>query len=233
MSNKVQEYNHNTNTLVSVEPELWVNPKTGETREFTNVNKTIYGGQHFWKVFLMDFLMALGVIESKQLEVFIYILENTDPYNNQFIGTYDKIEKDLKISRPTIAKVMKTLRETKVQGIPIIRMVVKGLYVINPHMMMKGSVGKQHLLISYAMSDDPMDTISKAKTTKNRAEKRRIKSGQTTLTDDVIHECHKCGQVVEIIRINENGIEENIIEQPVNYTKTIENQYICYDCQEK
>ena len=54
-----------------------------------------YGTKNFWKCYLMDFLTVLGIIDSKQLDVFIYIVENTSQGNNMFIGTYSKIAKDV------------------------------------------------------------------------------------------------------------------------------------------
>lgn len=60
----------------------------------------------------MDFLSVLGIMDSKQVDIFIYIVENTNQSNNVFLGTYDKIAKDVGVSRPTIAKIMKSFRRT-------------------------------------------------------------------------------------------------------------------------
>ena len=57
----------------------------------------------------MDFLTVLGIIDSKQLDIFIYIAENTNQSNNIFMGTYKKIAKDCNASETTISKIMKKL----------------------------------------------------------------------------------------------------------------------------
>ena len=59
----------------------------------------------------MDFLMVLGIIDSKQVDIFIYIVENTNQSNNTFMGTYKKIAADVGCSEPTIAKIMRKLRD--------------------------------------------------------------------------------------------------------------------------
>lgn len=43
----------------------------------------------------MDFLHILGLADSKQIDVLIYILENTEQANNTFVGTYKKLLKKL------------------------------------------------------------------------------------------------------------------------------------------
>ena len=58
----------------------------------------------------MDFMSVLGIIDSKQLDIFIYIAENTNPSTNTFIGTYKKISKDVNVSQPTISTIMKKLQ---------------------------------------------------------------------------------------------------------------------------
>lgn len=59
----------------------------------------------------MRFLKGLGIKDSRQIEIFMYIMTNTDPNTNLFIGTYKRIAFDMGCSEATIAKVMKTLQE--------------------------------------------------------------------------------------------------------------------------
>ena len=61
--------------------------ETGEIIVVDQISKRIYGQKNFWKMYLMDFMSVLGIIDSKQLDVFIYIAENTNPSTNTFIGT--------------------------------------------------------------------------------------------------------------------------------------------------
>lgn len=83
---------------------------------------------------LMDFLTVLGIIDSRQLDVFVYIAENTNPSNNTFIGTYTKISKDVGVSSRTIAKIMKKLQENN-----FIKKVQNGVWLVNPNILMKGA----------------------------------------------------------------------------------------------
>ena len=43
----------------------------------------------------MDFLQVLGILDSKQVDILVYILENTEPANNTFVGTYARFKKKL------------------------------------------------------------------------------------------------------------------------------------------
>ncbi|MBR2696472.1 MAG: NADP-dependent isocitrate dehydrogenase [Parasporobacterium sp.] len=68
----------------------------------------------------MHFLKGLGIKDSRQIEIFMYIMTNMDPGTNLFIGTYKRIAFDMGCSEATIAKVMKTLQDhqflTKLQN---------------------------------------------------------------------------------------------------------------------
>ena len=107
------------------------------------VNK-VYGQKNFWKLYLSDFLPVLGIVENKQVDILIYILENTQPSNNMFIGTYKTIRENTKASETTIAKVMKKLQEQK-----FLKKIQNGLWQVSPNIMMKGNENKKQLLLSY------------------------------------------------------------------------------------
>ena len=59
----------------------------------------------------MDFLQVLGILDSKQVDILVYILENTEPANNTFVGTYARIQKETGISQMTISRVLKKLQD--------------------------------------------------------------------------------------------------------------------------
>ena len=69
--------------------------ETGEIIEVDQITKKVYGQKNFWKLYLGDFLPVLGIVESKQVDILIYILENTQPSTNMFVGTYKTIQKNL------------------------------------------------------------------------------------------------------------------------------------------
>ena len=149
------EYNENTQTLIGTRQKELIDVETGVSIWVDQITKRAYGSKNFWKVYLMDFLTVLGIIDSKQLDIFIYIAENTNQSTNQFIGTYDKIAKDVNVSRPTIAKLMKKLQDNK-----FIKKVQNGVWLVNPNILMRGSDKKRQILLSYYQADEPINEVT-------------------------------------------------------------------------
>ena len=152
---KSLEYISNTQTLVGQKKKELIDVETGEVIWVDQITKRTYGTKNFWKCYLMDFLNILGIIDNKQLDIFIYILENTNQSTNMFIGTYSKISKDVGCSSATIAKIMKKLQENN-----FIKKVQNGLWLVNPNILMKGNDNKRQILLNYYESDNPIDEIS-------------------------------------------------------------------------
>lgn len=144
MYDKSLEYNRNTQTLIGTKKKTLVDQETGEILEVDQITKRSYGQKQFWKIYLMDFLQILGILESKQLDILIYILENTNSSTNTFIGTYKKIAKELKVSEPTIATIFKKLQNNK-----FLEKIQNGVYQVSPTILMKGNENKKQLLINY------------------------------------------------------------------------------------
>ncbi len=152
MSNKNEydiKYQAEQQTLIGERQRRLVDIETGEQIDVNQITKIAYGQKNFWKFYLMDFLSVLGIFESRQLDVLVYVLENTNQSNNLFIGTYRKIEKDTGISYKTIANIMKKLVDNN-----LMKKVQNGVYLINPEIMVKGSEHKKQMLISYYREDD-------------------------------------------------------------------------------
>lgn len=112
----------------------------------TEIYKKTYGGKHFWRVWLGDLLSTLGLINnSKQLDVVFYVLDNTDPANNLYIGTIRKTVEMTGISYGTVATIFK-----KMQKVDMIVKVSNGVYKVKPNLLMKGNDSKkQRLVIEY------------------------------------------------------------------------------------
>jgi Firmicute plasmid replication protein (RepL). len=144
MSSKGWEYSEKTQTLIGQQKKRLVDQDTGEIIEVDQITKRAYGTKAFWKIYLMDFLQILGIFDSKQVDIFIYILENTEQANNTFIGTYSKIQEATGVSRGTVAKIM-----TKLQKNNFITKVQNGVWQVNPNIMMKGNDNKKQMLLSY------------------------------------------------------------------------------------
>lgn len=162
---KSLQYNADTQTLVGERKRQIMDVETGEIMLVDQITKRRYGTKNFWKCYLMDFLTVLGIIDSKQLDVFVYIAENTSPSTNTFIGTYTKISKDVGVCRQTVASIMKKLQENN-----FIKKVQNGVWLVNPNILMKGSDHKRQILLSYYESDEPVDEITFSRTKRAKIE---------------------------------------------------------------
>ncbi|HEB2435812.1 replication protein [Bacillus cereus] len=148
------EYQSETQTLIGQKKRELIDAETGEVIHVDQITKRVYGTKNFWKMYLMDFLTVLGIIDNKQLDIFIYIAENTNQSNNLFIGTYKQIAEDVGVSEPTIAKLMKKLQQNN-----FIKKKQNGVYIVNPNIMMKGNDTKRQILLSYYEEDKPLNSI--------------------------------------------------------------------------
>lgn len=153
------EYIQDTQTLVGSRKRELIDVQTGEQIFVDQITKRVYGSKNFWKCYLMDFLTVLGIIDSKQIDVFIFIVENTNQGNNTFIGTYKHISKEVGVSEPTIAKIMKKLQVNN-----FIKKVQNGVWLVNPNILMKGNDTKRQILLSYYESEEPISEISMSRT---------------------------------------------------------------------
>ena len=146
---KSMEYVSQTQTLIGQQRKRLVDQDTGEVIEVDQITKRAYGQKQFWKIYLMDFLQILGVLDSKQIDILIYILENTEAANNTFIGTYTKIQAEVGVSRPTVATVMKKLQDNN-----FIKRVQNGVWQVSANILMKGSEHKKSLLLNYYADEE-------------------------------------------------------------------------------
>ena len=159
MGDRHLDYIANTQTLVGTKRRELIDRETGEEIVVDQITKRIYGTKNFWKVYLMDFLSVLGIFDSKQVDVFIFIVENTNQSNNTFLGTYDHIAKETGVSRPTIAKIMK-----KLQANNFIRRIQNGAWLVNPNILLRGNDSKRQILLNYFESEKPINEITMSRT---------------------------------------------------------------------
>lgn len=131
-------------TVISQRPRRLQDLDTGEFIEAEQITKISVSQKAFWKVYLIDFLQVLGVLDSKQVDVLIYILEHTQASNNTYIGTYRKTAEGSGVAVETVRKVMRKLLDNK-----FIQRVQNGVYQISPLIMMKGNEQKKALLLNY------------------------------------------------------------------------------------
>lgn len=148
--NKSMEYASATQTLIGQQRKCLVDQDTGEIIEVDQITKRALGQKQFWKIYLMDFLQILGVLDSKQVDVLIHILENTKAGDNTYIGTYRKVAAGAGVSLDTATKVMRKLQKQKDgRGVSFMKRVQNGVYQVSPLIMMKGSEYKKSLLLNY------------------------------------------------------------------------------------
>lgn len=159
MGKMIKYYNEDTKTLIGTKQKELIDKETGEVIWVDQITKKSYGSKNFWKMYLMDFLTVLGIIDSRQLDIFIYIAENTNQATNTFIGTYKKIAKDVNCSETTIAKLMKKLQDNN-----FIKKIQNGVWFVNPNIMMKGNDRKRQILLSYYESDEPIEEMTFSRT---------------------------------------------------------------------
>ena len=67
---KQLEYSEATQTLVGQQRRELMDTKTGELMHVDQITKMVYGSKNFWKCYLMDFLSVLGIMDSKQVDIF-------------------------------------------------------------------------------------------------------------------------------------------------------------------
>jgi len=147
-------YMQETQTLIGERKRELVDRETGEVIVVDQITKRVYGTKAFWKVYLADFLGILGIIDNKQLDVFIHIVSNTNPSTNIFIGTYKEIAEKCGVTQPTIAKIMKKLQENN-----FIAKRLRGVWYVNPNVLMKGNDTKRQILLSYYESAEPINSV--------------------------------------------------------------------------
>jgi hypothetical protein len=141
---KSMEYISQTQTLIGQQRKRLQDLDTGELIEVDQITKRALGQKAFWKVYLIDFLQILGVLDSKQVDVLIYILENTNSSTNTYIGTYRKTANGSGVALETVRKVMRKLIDNN-----FMKKIQNGVYQISPLIMMKGSEHKKSLLLNY------------------------------------------------------------------------------------
>lgn len=166
---KKEYYDKNTETLIGERKRELIDTQTGEYIYVDQITKRIYGAKAFWKCYLMDFLSVLGIFDNRQVDIFIYIVENTNKATNLFIGTYAKIAKDLGCSSTTIAT---TMRKLKNNG--FVKKVQNGVWMVNPNILMKGNDHKRQILLSYYADDEPVNQITMSRTKRHEIPEKPI-----------------------------------------------------------
>ena len=101
---------------------------------------------------MADFLLALGILNSKSVKVACYILENVKYSDNTFLGTKKQIAKGCEVSEKTVYSVL-----TKLQQVDFMKRKSNGVYLINPKFVIKGNENKRKMIINYYKNETSAD----------------------------------------------------------------------------
>lgn len=125
--------------------ETWINQDTGETREFAVIDKPYSSDFNFHKIWLNDLAKVLDILGGAKMKVFNYILQNINPYSNEFGGTIREISKECKVASSTVNETI-----LKLVSADFMRKVRTGCYRVNPKMLVKGTHNKRvGLMLKY------------------------------------------------------------------------------------
>lgn len=136
-----EEYSESTKTKYISKTTKYVDETGEHEMTETDVYKKVYGGPHFYRVWLSDLLYHLGLISnSRQMDVLFYILDNVNN-DNLFIGTNRAIAEATKASTKTVNTIIKKMIDADLMS-----MKQRGVYMIKPTLLMKGDNVKRHRL---------------------------------------------------------------------------------------
>lgn len=142
MANTDRQYDKTNNTAYISRSTEYIK-EDGTRGTETEIYKKVYGGKHFWRVWLSDLLTALGLVSnSRQLDVVFYVFDHANQSDNMYIGTMKATAEAVGVSRKTAEVTFK-----KLQDADIITKKQNGVYMIKPTLMIKGDDRKQHRLI--------------------------------------------------------------------------------------
>lgn len=143
--------------------------------------KAFVPSQNFVKVYLSTMLEALGLISnSKQLDVVLFLAQNTNPITNQFVGSQQIIAKHCNTTRQTVAIALKKLITHNF--LKPLGNGAKNVYMVNPNLIVKGNETHKRVLIDLYSSNDILETqIIDVKSIKEREIELEKKDKQNLL----------------------------------------------------
>lgn len=118
----------------TVRYETWINPQTGESREFAVVDKPYQSDYNFHKVWLNDLAKVMGILGGAKIQVFSWILGEINPYSNEVGFTITEAMENAKVGRNTVIETIQLLIKAN-----FMKKIRACTYRINPKMLVKGS----------------------------------------------------------------------------------------------
>ena len=122
--------------------EEYTDSSTGEVKKFKVINEEEQTDFNFQKIWVKDLIELLKALGGGKVEVFCHILEKKNA-DNIFIGSVSDISKKIKVSENTVKSALRLMKE-----LDYVRMVMHGVYQINPSLIVKGKSKKRQMLLT-------------------------------------------------------------------------------------
>lgn len=122
-------------------PRKYVDPATGEIYFLSPADSTEMTDRNFHKVFMKNFLKAMGSIGNRKAEVAYFIIRNLTP-DNKYRYSYRQTANLTGVSYQTVARTIRTLMDAD-----FLRRSGKEL-IANPDMLFKGYHGSRQYALA-------------------------------------------------------------------------------------
>ncbi len=128
-------------TIVKTNLDEWVNTRTGEVLQATEIIKPI-SRQGFMITYLNEIINLIDTLGTKKMQVVKYILENMSKSENILIITTRELAEKTNTSTRTVTETLKLLEDVNI----IQRRT--GAIMISPKLIHKGSNNKEKALLT-------------------------------------------------------------------------------------
>lgn len=135
-----------TNQARLLNPDVWINQRTGEIIETQTLTREVKGDVDigFEKLWVGHILEAVEEVGNAKMQVLFWLIRNKDR-NNMVRATLDDIAAKTGASRSTVARLMASLRKANV-----VRLEYGGRWMLNPAVVFKGRHDRRmNVLIRY------------------------------------------------------------------------------------
>lgn len=127
--------------------ETYINQRTGEVQEF-NVVDIEDRDANFQKLWLGHILEAIQELGNAKMQVLMYLLSKRNPATNMVIATQKEIAEAVGVHKNT---VLETLKALTAHNIITPRKGIKGVVMLNPDVIFRGSRGNRlNVLLRYS-----------------------------------------------------------------------------------
>lgn len=141
MKNMSKDFKVKQKTVVKNNVDEWVNTRTGEILQATEILKPI-GRQGFMITYITEIINLLDTLGTKKMKIVKYLLQEMEKSNNTLLATTREIAEKTETSTKTVTETLKLLENTEI----IQRRV--GAIMINPRLIHRGGNSKEKALLT-------------------------------------------------------------------------------------